>query len=433
MRRLIAFAAVVALVAVNSPANGQMHQGLKKIGVEVSPGGWKSANHSTDSYRALLLAQFNELGEYDYYYQLKLAPEMNPTFENCTKKPVSAIFGVTHMRTMLIKAGVRLRITGATPSLFADKQVPLLFVGFDSSTPGTQKKGCFFEPSNKADLVISRNSGASVRASNEEFLISITAEMSEKREYALVKRLSELFTVFNAAYSWTSISSGKIDAVTKAADQFEKAINSANDFSTKTTGEFTLETRSGAAGRLQIAVPQFVARSSGPIVFYTSLTASLLLDSKQPQKRRLDPSSILASSQLTTRKCSKEILEKKECTAKSETVHEALASALSKEGNPILFNVYQQAGRAAVFETCQKIRFFATSRAELSTFDALLVRWAALHYFKVPQVFAVKEEREKLAKENGVPPDRLVEECWNDEDSAKLTRFVDAMNYTLRQ
>ena len=423
---LLALSAPIACVA--QPA------GLKASGVEVLEGGWKSPNHVGASFTALMAAQDGKAGKFDYYYQVRVVNEMRPTFANCrafdTSSVFEELFGTKDMRTMLVSVGIRYRVTNDAYGLFQDKQVPLVFVGYNKDSGGAAKRGCFFEPTESTSMILSRYDGASAAEDREDFKITVTAQSGEEVEFAFVKRLKELFVTFNTAFSWTQIAAGKIDAFEKVATEFETAVNNAGDLFKKYGGEFTLEAVSGSAGRLKFSMPRFVARTSGSIFIYPRLVASLLIDTKPVTIQSLEPNDILMSCGLMTRECAKQVLAKKSCDKASQTVHEMLAVALAA-GDPALFDLYSADGRKKLFKSCQKLRFFTTSTLELSTMDALLTRWAAVKYFDLPERLGNADELKKLATENGVPEKALVKECWADDDQRKLEGFIGAINHKI--
>lgn len=336
------------------------------------------------------------------------------------------------MRTALVRVTAVYRPTrDVHATLFREKTVPVLFLGDNKDSIGGARKGCFFEATESVGLPLARFDGSSIAEKREEYFIKIEGSRSDELEFNLVKRLKETFVAFNAAYSFSQLSANEVTAFEKAASEFEGAINRASDRFLKGQGEFVLEGQGSESSRLAIQIPHLSVRGSGALIFYTSLTASLLLENREKTKQPLSASSILTSYALMTRECARTMLQNKGCEATSKTVQEYLLEDVARKDDAFIINLYVKEGRAALHQSCRKLRNLVSGKLGLSTIDALLVRWAALESAKVLARLKDGKEVAKLAEETGVPGPELTAECWTDDDTRKLTGFAHRMNYEM--
>jgi hypothetical protein len=84
-------------------------------------------------------------------------------------------------------------------------------------------------------------------------------------------------------------------------------------------------------------------------------------------------------------------------------------------------------------DTCEAIRSFASTKLQLSTLDALLVRWAAVKYGNLDKALADPARARAIAHavstSTGSPTkvETIEFACWNDEDQKTLAGVLSAM------
>lgn len=402
-------------------------------GLKISSGGWTAKTHASDSYAEFARIAGGALGPFDYYYQLKLVPQISLSFKGCNSlsapQVLERIAGKTRNSLLVVKLGIGYRFTADNKaSLFRDRDVPILMVG-NNNDNNSPRNGCFFSITNETVFPLFRYGGAT---DYESFQVAVTVERGTSVQYNIVKRVKETFSLFNAAYSWTDLSGARTAAFSAAAQQFEDAINGAGEQLQRYNQELKLSPHAASPDRFVFTSPEFISLSAGTLVLYPRLIASILIDSKAATPgATLSPESILGSRALSTRRCSAEILSKGYCDLKVETVHQSLLTRLAPSA-PAIFDLDTEAGLAKVYDTCLRLRNFVTDEIELSTMDALAVRWSVMASSGLDGILADDKLAEPIVKATRIAKPKLQEACWAPADASRFKSFVTAMNRKLQ-
>jgi hypothetical protein len=363
---ILVFACIAAMLA-GSPA---MSAGadLKKAGITVVE---KEAVHSK-SLQAFKEAQKGVLGQYDFYYQLKIDANLKPTLKNCSTDPASffeKLFGKEEFVTVVATFDPRLRPTSdIDASLAKVDNLPVLFVGYDADSKG-EKKGCFFQQAPSSTVPALRYNSFQPEKGKDEFPIKIIAEKNQKTEYKIVETITETFSALYKAWSWSFSSPEKIAAIGGIATKFEQAFNSMGTGAGRNTREYFLRAApipGGTTGGIDVTTD--LVGNVGQFKMYVYATASLFFDQVPNTVVKLTPLAVLDSNQLMSRKCAKEILKQTPCAASNDTVLEGLQTIMpdkEKEKAAFLFDLATTEGRKAVRGTCQKLRNYASSSLQL--------------------------------------------------------------------
>lgn len=433
LRRAVVALGFVAASHVVVPAAGAVGDVVfNNSGLKINNGGWTPKTHASESYVELARLEGRDLGQFDYYYQLKIVPQISLTFQGCNSltapQVLERIAGKTRNSLLVVKIGVGYRFAADnSANIFKEHDVPILLVGRNNDNK-SPKNGCFFSITNETVLPLFRYGGAT---DYEDYRINVTVERGTAVHYNIVKRIKETFSLFNAAYSWTDLTGARTTAFTAAAQQFEEAINGAGEQLQRYNEELRLVPRGRTPDRFVFTAAQFINPASGTLVIYPRLIASILIDSKAATSgETLSPESILGSRGLSTRRCSSEILSKGSCDLKVETVTQSLLTYLQAT-SPAIFDLNTEEGLKKVYDTCQRIRYWTTDVLELSTIDALAVRWAAMASTGLDKILPDETLSQPIVDATRIKRTELQEKCWAPKDAARFKAFVTAMNRKL--
>lgn len=428
----LASAAVTPVQSARKPSVRPANYVFDNSGLKISNGGWTARIHASDSYVELARVLGGKPGQFDYYYQLKLVPQISLSFKGCNSltapQVLERIAGKTRNSLLIVKLGIGYRFTAdSKASLFRDHDVPILFVG-NNNDNDHPRNGCFFSITNETVFPLFRYGGA---PDYEDFQIAVTVQRGTSVQYNLVKRVKETFSLFNAAYSWTDLSGARTTAFSAAAQQFEDAINGAGEQLQRYNQELRLVPHGDKPDRFVFTAPEFISLSAGTLVLYPRLIASILIDTKAAHPgETLSPESILGSRALSTRRCSSQILSSGMCDLRVETVHQSLLSKLAPTA-PAVFDLNTDAGLAKVYDTCLRLRNYVTDDLELSTMDALAVRWSVVASAGLDKILADEKLAEPIVKATKITKPKLQEACWAPADETRFKAFVSAMNRKL--
>lgn len=401
-------------------------------GLKIHSGGWTSRTHASDSYVEFARIAGGALGPFDYYYQLKLVPQISLSFKGCNSltapQVLERIAGKTRNSLLVVKLGIGYQFTAdSKASLFRDRDVPILMVGNNNDNV-RPRNGCFFSITNETVFPLFRYGGAT---DYESFQIAVTVERGTSVQYNIVKRIKETFSLFNAAYSWTDLSGARTTAFAAAAQQFEDAVNGAGEQLQRYNQELPLSPHGASPDRFVFTAPEFISISAGTLVLYPRLIASILVDTKAAHSgTSLSPETILGSRALSTRRCSSQILSTGTCDLKVETVHQSLLTRLAPT-SPAIFDLNTDPGLAKVYDTCLRLRNYVTDEIELSTMDALAVRWSVMAASGLDRILADDKLAEPIAMATKIARPKLQEACWAPADETRFKAFVSAMNRKL--
>ena len=414
------------------PVTGAPEVIFNNSSLKIANGGWNAKSHASDSYVEYSKMLGGQMAPFDYYYQLKIVPQISLSFKGCNSLSAPAmlerIAGKTKNSLLIVKVGVGYRFAADnTASIFQNKDVPILLVG-NNNDNNRPKNGCFFQITNETVLPLFRYGGAS---NYEDFLIGVTVERGTAVQYNIVKRVKETFALFNAAYSWTDLTGARTTAFAAAAQQFEDAINGAGEQLQRYNEELALRPHGRNPDRFVFTAPEFISQSAGTLVLYPRLIASILVDTKAATAGDvLSPEAILGSRGLSTRRCSSEILSSGTCNLKVETLHQSLLGYLAAS-SPAVFDLNTDAGIAKVYDTYQRVRYWTTDVLELSTLDSLAVRWAVASSSGLDKILADDKLSEPIVAATKIDRTKLQDMCWSPKDDTKFKTFVTAMNRKL--
>lgn len=415
------------------PVSGAPQVVFNNSSLRITNGGWTAKSHASDSYVEYSRLLGGDMAPFDYYYQLKIVPQISLSFKGCNSLTAPAmlerIAGKTKNSLLVVRLGIGYRFAADnTANIFQNRDVPILLVG-NNNDNNRPKNGCFFSITNETVLPLFRYGGAS---NYEDFLIRVSVERGTSVQFNIVKRVKETFSLFNAAYSWTDLTGARTTAFAAAAQQFEDAINGAGEQLQRYNEELSLRPHGRNPDRFVFTAPDFISLSAGTLVLYPRLIASILIDSKAASAgETLSPEAILGSRGLSTRRCSSEILSSGSCNLKVETVHQSLIGHLAAT-SPAIFDLDTPAGLAKVYDTCQRVRYWTTDVLELSTLDSLAVRWAVASSVGLDRILADDKLSEPIVAATKIERGKLRDMCWAAKDEAKLKAFVSAMNRKLQ-
>ena len=460
--------ACCAILFVLSLSSARGEQVFNNSGLMVFDEGWDPNKYASDSYRAYHSIKNGDLTKFDYYYQLKLTPQMKLSFAGCTKLRsndiIKNLIGVSGQKMLIVKLGIKYRFNqDSSIPIFKGKDVPVLYVGRNRDIGGGITQGCYFSITDETIFPLFRYEGGYYDEPKNDFMINISVNSGDNVKFNTVQRIVEGLNIFNAATSWTDLTGKRTEAFENAASKFEDAINGAGSQINSYNEEKNLkgiQQGEQAPSQFIFAAPSFVDLSAGTLMVYTRLISSVLIDAKTEATQELAPEDILSGTGLSSRACASEILEKGSCDLKIKTVREALldylkppvASTSSRglSGTPAetaspsqtasqtasttesdssdIFDFSSDRGQKKVTSVCKKIRMFASDKLRLATMDALLVRWSATN--ELAQVLQTDPElAASISKATNLSKDELAKICWNEDDKGKLNKFLSAMNY----
>lgn len=414
----------------------------ENTGVSVFTGNWQVSRHADKTYQAVERALGGKLSRWDYYYQLKIVNQFAPTFRNCGDKDqarrfFNKIFGVTSTSMVKLTASLKYKL-GAGQAPAWPTEAPLILVGRGvDPTSGKASEGCFFLATPNAELNFIRYDGAAQSQDYEEFVMNFRVQSGRTLKINAISTLLTLFSQFNAAFNWTDLSGARATIVQKNSEKFDEALSEAGTFQIAYQQDITMETNGSETSRLVITVPQLVHASVGNLVIYVRKVGSIGLDTVDDE---ITPDRILGDSRLTFAQCKiTKILDGK-CILDREEFAESFVDAYNKAaGNDAkkhipftVFDLADPAKRSLVKETCSSLRRHATSALQLSTADALAVRWATAARSGLLEVLKAPVAAEALAKENNTTAEQLQKICWSDDDEKKFKTIVSKLGKTAR-
>lgn len=406
---------------------------LESSGVKIRDGDWNASRNADESYTAFRKIQGGALSQYDYYYQLRLVPQLKISFADCEESVgivsfFNGLFGTSENSLLIVKAGLQYRwASGGKPAEFLKDSVPLFIAG-TGLDPSSMKEGngCFFDATSDVSFPLLRYNGGGLKQDYDDFQIKFTVEGGQGLSLNGVATIKSLFSQFNAAFSWTDITGARVTAYESAAQKFQDAIVKAGTFKNRLTKTYTMKTLGTGASRLILTVPDLFGdgeSDTGKLVIYARLIGSIALDTNE---RDITPRMIMQSEPLTARKCSPPDIATGKCEAPNQTIRGSLRT-LGKELPVDVFDVSTDDGRKQVFRLCDEVRVHATETLKLSTLDALLVRWAATKISGLQDALKDQKRSSAIAQATSKSIEDLTAKCWNADDEKKLQTVAAAM------
>lgn len=438
------FGAISCALVTLSPAHAQTTVVLPKdtsgnVGFSITKGGWTETNnnHADASYRAFKRILNREPGKYDYYYQLRVAPQYPASQDWCSTginvgSFFKSLFGVSEASLALMKASVNWEYDAGASYNYISVQSPILMMGTGSTasaiSPGS---GCYFDITPPFETPMLRYSGGGDNQDNFTFKFSVSGGKAISLNF--VKTVFGLFNTFNAALSFATIKAGQQALVQTASEKFEAALAQAGSFNSSLSIVHEVSLRDRKDTRLQISVPDLFGRRapSGNIIIYTRRSASILMDTSD---KVLTPGSILSNERIALRQCGLEALTKGACSS-AKPLRIALMEAVKPVDDKATLNIYNVNDAAAqkkVLALCEIVRTSLRDQFRLSVADEMLMRWALAKQSGLLDALNNPERLQALATANGTTPEQLLGACYNAGDETTVANLVAATGFERR-
>jgi hypothetical protein len=408
-------------------------------GIQIAAGGWTEAAHTDLTYRVYKKIHAGPLSTYDFYYQMKIVPQFNPSHGWCSDKIdvgtfFNGLFGISDAALAVLKATIHYNYTSGQFVDFSNTSVPLLMVGRGSAPGGlTPGNGCYFDLTPSVEYPLIRYEGGGVDQDYDDFDIKFSVNGGKALTLNAVATIAALFSNFNAAFAWAQIKSAEVTALQSAAQTFQQALAAAGTSQDQVPTNFTMKLAGTDQGRLQISIPSLFGKQApqGNLVIYVRRSASIVFDTSQSS---IDSGSVLANDRLAGRQCSVSDIAKGACVA-SKTIRFALADAIKPlDATPPLniFDPNTAEKQAKIYDLCQLVRTHLRETFHLSTLDEMIVRWALTKESGLQAAFSDPTKKAAIASATKRPADEVVSMCWNDGDSKTLASAASALNITLK-
>jgi hypothetical protein len=392
---------------------------LYKSGVFFKELPYESTIFAHDSFGALTSFRSDQdkkapLEPQDYYYLFSVSPSDTVTFSNCksTSSIFDELFGETETSLVAVTLSVDYRLTPGT-DIKGVQSLPILMVGHGvNPTNGTNTNGCFFFPPKTVNSTYVRYTGGDKNASFEDFQAQLVGKTATAFKSNYVATLTALIKSIASAWPLLAkpvdLTPAQGEAISGIGKQFEEAFNKAGTVSNEWNQVVLIKALGGRKAAWEITAPG--ATKKAKVIVYVYRSASKAVENLPGTivKRK----HVLGNKRLGTAE-----LDFGDA-AKRKTFLASYAAGNAALNSDPLFDTSTVDARKLLGKKCAAVRTHATDTLELSTFDATLVRWAALGDFG--DVLLQPEELAKVAADSGLSPAALLKVCLAKEDQDLL-------------
>lgn len=422
---------------------GSTHQGFTEVilnpnqsgnaGFSVVSTAWseQNVNHADNSYRTFKKATQRELGAYDFYYSLRIAPQYPTSNKPWCQTGISpwsflkSFVGISDAGLALLKVSLSYKFDAGGTIDYVAGDAPLILVGTGKKsgevTPGN---GCFFDVTRSQDTPLLRYGGGGNDQDLFQFKFSVAG--GEAKSINAISTVSSLFNAAAAAASMATFNAAGATLYDKATQRFESALSEAGSFTGSTPANFEMKISDKPNQRIQISLPNLFGRKApqGNLLIYIRRSSSIFSDTGQA---RITPADILSSQRLSFRGCGLDVLAKGRCVEAepfSSALPERVKSVLPNLSSTI-YDLKNAEVPPKVFALCKMVRTILRDRYRLTTVDEMYVRWALAKESGLLDTLNNKTSLESLAKANGVSSEQIQAVCYNGGDE-KILQEMDA-------
>lgn len=424
---------------------GSTHQAFSEIilnpnqsgnaGFSVVSTAWseENVNHADNSYRAFKKASKRELGAYDFYYSLRIAPQYPASNKPWCQTGISpwsflkSFVGISDAGLALLKVSLSYKFNAGGTIDYVAGDAPLIMVGTGKKTGEiTPGNGCFFDVTKSQDTPLLRYGGGGNDQDLFQFKFSVTGGEAKS-----INAISTVSSFFNAAAATASMATFNPAAATlydKATKAFEDALSNAGSFTVGTPANFEMKISDKPSQRVQISLPSLFGGKApqGNLLIYIRRSSSIFLDTDQA---KVTPADILSSQRLSFRGCGLNVLAKGRCL-EAEPFSFALPELVKSVApnlslSSTIYDVKNADVPPKIFALCKMVRTILRDKYRLTTVDEMYVRWALAKESGLLDIFNDKTGLEALAKTNGVTSEQIQAVCYNGGDE-KILQAMDA-------
>lgn len=431
MRRLLSYILIVIVALfIGAPLNAELFGGVTITRGSVSDQ-HVDENPSFAAFKSYLhnLKPSVEIGDRDYYTSINIEKDFPDENRSCHDKSSSSTgFFESRSSVTLVTLDI-IRLSGHLGTSDVYKDIPLIYAGenFDPITNKESKRTCFFNVS-RFNTPFIRHEG---RNQKEDFNLTFKIHTTERINYEILGAINSSFLVVSALLDWTDLTGARIQKIEDGITNLQKLVPSTFDMAKSyqepllTPGEKDLS--------YDIFMPAIEEKNDHAVI-NVELSASMLLDNIDDKE--VTVGRVLEDTEIGANHCIPEIPAPK-CQIVNQTFGDAFHQSVYGKTTPSRFFDFTPEGEKKVLDTCEAIRDFASTKLQLSTLDALLVRWAAVKQGKLDKALADPAKARAIAHAvstaTGSPtkPDNIIYACWNDEDQKTLVGVLKAMGKTL--
>ena len=413
------------------------------VGILITGGGWNEASHTDRTYQTFEKVHDGPLGMYDFYYQMKIVPQFNPSHGWCSAgidvgSFFRGLFGVSSAALGVLKATIHYNYTSGQYADFTNTSAPLLMVGFGQQAGGlTPGNGCYFDITPSVEYPLALYEGGGTGQDYDDFDLKFSINGGQALSLNAVATVAGLFSNFNAAFAWSQIKSAEVTAIQSAAQTFQQALASAGTAQVQATADYTLRLMGANQGRLQISLPALFGRQApqGNLVIYLRRIGSIALDTALTT---IDTGSVLSNDRVSARQCSVDNIAAGKCvTQNGSGTRSALASAAAikqiDSAPPLdIFDPNNPVKQKEIYNLCQAVRTVLIDSFHLSTLDQMMVRWALTKESGLQDALKDPKKLAAIATATQHTANDVVSECWNDGDSKTINGVATALKITLK-
>jgi len=403
-------------------------------GFVINAGGWNETNnlHADDAYRAFKKYKKEELGQYDFYYQLVVARQNSPTKGNWCDNGLDVgqflkgVFGVSQGALATLKLNLNyVYDAGQKVGYFGADPAPIIMLGVGQAagavTPGN---GCYFQLTPAFQSPLYRFNGGG--ADQDYFTFDFSVSGGRAVTLNAVSIVFGLFDKFNAAYNFATIKAGNEAAVQAASNSFQTAMTNALTSAGTASANYTMGVSDKFHQRIAMSIPELFGKKAPPdgnLVFYIRRSASIFLDTSQ---KKLTPTAILSNDRVALRGCGIDATAKGTCTSVkslSSALFEAAKTVVDKPSVDI-YDLKTSGTRGNVLNLCKIVRQRLRDTFRLSVIDEMLVRWALVKQSRLYDTLFDQTKLDALAKETNENTKDYLGACYNGGDEEVLNAIL---------
>ncbi len=404
-------------------------------GVEIQSGGWVEAKHADETYKAFRKLKGGPLGEYDYYYQLRVVPQFKTTFEECEESSAIARFfnqlaGVTDARLVVLKTGVTYRWASGQPVDFVKADTPLFIIG-SGAKPNTLEpgNGCFFDVTQSPTFPLLRFGGGGSNQQFDDFELKFSVSGGKATSINSVATVAQLFTNFNTAFAWNLATSAQTAALAAAATTFQDALKASGTFSSATTRNYTLK----QGDRLRITIPTLFG-AKNDLIIYPRRQASIAFDTADTV---ITPNKVIEKEGLAARECTPPKIASGNCEL-SKTIRESITAsayvkAIDAQAPLNIYNPFVAEKQKLIYDLCEAVRTHIREKMRLTTLDEMMIRWAFTKQTKLQDALKDPVRSSAIATATGRSVAELKQSCWNEGDEKTVNEMAKLLGKSLQQ
>lgn len=402
-------------------------------GVQIVTGSWSEERHSDKTYMAFRKFRGNKsLGEFDYYYQFRIAPQFHTTFIECSKAPyfqrlANAIIGTSGATLVMAKLQVAYHWTPGQEVQFLKDPAPLFVIATGSKSDSiVAGNGCFFDVTQSPTFPLLRYAGGGNDSNYDDFDLKFSVSGGEVLDLSVVNNVATAFGYFNAAFAWNQMTKAATSALQSSAQAFQDAVSKAGTFNSSAAKNYNLKQN----GLLRVSIPTLFPGSD--MVIYSRRQASIALDTSEDLVR---VDSVLQKDDLAARQCSPKDVSQGACTGTKSIIDSLMASSYVKAADDKVTYKIVNPGlpekQKLIFDVCEAVRTHIRLNMRLSTLDEMMVRWALTKDLRN----ALKDPSKTAAILSATKKtiDEIKGSCWNDGDEKTVTGVAKLMGKTLEQ